>query len=149
MRTPAEQLEWLARIAQGADVSLIVVNQAGRLHWTLHAEGLPQHVGVLHVEAATAEECAKLAQLELAAAVVKRLKSRAESREQRCPFWTKKRYGGEDEAQAALVVLARTHEPGDHIPTHAYYCDPQGKPRGCGWYHLTSHPGAQAIGMSA
>lgn len=148
MRTPTQQIEWLARITDGADVSLIAVNQGGKLHWTLHAEGLPAHVGVLHVEGSSPEECARSAQLELAAAVVRRLKGVIRQREQRCRFWDKKRYEDEEAAQAALVVLARTHEPEDHIPTHAYYCDPKGTPRGCGWYHLTSHPRVQAAGVS-
>jgi hypothetical protein len=150
-RTPSEFLDWLARIQKGADVSLVVINEEGKLRWTLHAEGLPEHVGEVHVEADTAEECARLAQLQVAAAVLQRLRARADARAkeealraERCPFWDKKRYRDRQEADAALAVLARTHEPEDHIPVAAYYCDPGGKKRGCGWWHLTSHPRSRA-----
>jgi hypothetical protein len=146
-RTPSQFLDWLVRIQEGADVSLIVTNESGKLNWTLHAEGLPQHVGAIHVEGSTAEDCARLAELAMAAAVLQRLKARAEEkareqalRAERCPFWDKKRYGSQREAADALAVLARTHGPEDHIPVAAYYCDPQGEKRGCGWWHLTSHP---------
>lgn len=141
VRTPTQFMNWLALNNPHADLSLTVVNESGKPHWVLHFEGLPEHIGVIHAEADTAERAVDNANTQIANAIARYARKRAEERALRCRFATKKRYLNEGEAVHALRTIARTWPPGEIVPTEAYYCDPNDpKEYGCGGWHLTSHP---------
>lgn len=140
-RTPTQFMNWLAHNNPEADLSLTVVTEAGRPHWILHFEGLPEHIGTIHAEGDTAEQVTQNANTQIANAIARYAKERADRRAKTCKFATKKRFLNEGEAVHALRSIARTWPDGEIIPTETYFCDPD-DPRqyGCGGWHLTSHP---------
>lgn len=132
-------MTWLARVQPGADVSLAVVSSTdAQPVWVFHAEGLPTHIGVVHVEAGSPDECGKQARLLMAQKIAKRAQENAKIRERRCSYWSKKRFLTQREASDALLTITRFAPPGDRIPTELYEC--KREEGGCGGWHLTSHP---------